>query len=209
MSQRFRVRAWTARVLAGALAAGLAAGACGDGPTEPAVDAGTISFAYSGAETGSFYATGPISPSKPPPQEGAAAFTDPDFGMTVIIGVRARRASRADLIQLFLPRVTRPATFNLDPMADEACHDSTAAGCPFAVVGLDVPIDGPGVVGAEPPDNVYFVTEGLIVVTSVSATRITGTFRGKGWSLALPGDEREIVVSNGTFDVAVSALRDP
>lgn len=186
-----------------------AAVACGDGPTQPEAAAGSLSFTYSGAQSGTLTVTGALNPrAGPPSSDGAVAWTDREDGVTVITGVRTRGTTNADMIQIALPRVTTPRTFTLNAGCAPAL---TVLACPLAIIGIDVPIQAPqpGTALREPPAGLYLFTAGTIVVTSVSGTRVTGTFQGSAETLGFEPlvPSKVIAVTNGTFDVPI--LSDP
>lgn len=194
-------------LLAGLLAATSAA--CGGG-TEPELDVGSLSFTYSGAESGAFAAVGPLDPNEDlPTSDGAAGVRFGSESLLLVTAVQMRGTANANVIQLALPNITAPRTFNLD---DDQCLTSPAAfACPFIFMGIDVPIQsmgGPDVTA--PPDGLYIFSTGTITVTAVSATRITGTFQGSAESLDLDlsATPRVVVVTNGTFDVPIRSGED-
>src|SRR5687768_12808585 len=190
----FRVSGRTAVLLAA-----LAACGGGDGPTEPVATTNSMSFAYSGAVSGSFDVSGEGGPG----DEGASGFkfAGPRTMLT-IGGVKKLSATRATLMQLILPDVTAPRTFNL---SDDVCLDFNTT-CPLAAFAPDIEPGPPSLSPDADLDEFYLFTSGTVVVTSVSATRITGTFAGTAETLSLEGPPKTVTISNGKFDVAVTSL---
>lgn len=185
---------------AGLLAAFTAA--CGDGGTEPELQTGSLSFSYSGAESGTFAATGPLDVDGGAPTSDGAAAQSYGTTFTRIAAVRMAGSNQADIIQFALPAVTGPGSFSLDMECLSASYGGFT--CPFAVIGLSVPTQSPP--PGSPtvlPDGLYAFASGTITVTSVTATRIVGTFSGSAQSIEFdPSAGAEVItVTNGTFDV--------
>ena len=175
--------------------------ACGgnDGPTEPVATVNSMSFAYSGAASGSFAVSGEAGAGA----DGAAAlrFAGPP-GMLVVVGMKTHSATRAALMHLVLPSVTAPRSLSL---SDEACLDFNTT-CPLAAFAPDMEAGQPSLTPDADLEDMYVFTSGTVVVTSVSATRIAGTFEGTAETLSLGEPSKTINVSNGRFDVTVTSL---
>ncbi|CAN5652555.1 hypothetical protein BH23GEM1_BH23GEM1_04320 [soil metagenome] len=184
----------------------VAAGCGGDGPTEPAALSGSISFTYSGSETGSFQATGRLDPFRSGPyRDGAAAIRDRYAGVEtmIVLGIQMRSSVRADLLFLSFPAVTTPQTL---PLSDFECP-SGGGPCTLTLYGNSFGINVP--VASGPPvfffdaENDYHFTGGTVTVASVTGARITGSFQGTAETQPFSGPPRVITVTNGRFDVPI------
>lgn len=191
-----------ARSLATACLVTLAAAACGgDAPTEPAQTAASMSFTYTGAESGSFAVTGLAGPA----QAGAVGVKfDGPPRLLLVSGMQLRTSTQADYLDLVLPEVSAPRTFSL---ADD-CGPSIEA-CPIGFVGIDQPLEfvlqDPE---TEPDQGLFVFTAGTVTVTMASATRIAGTFQGTAQTLTFQSTPRVITITNGKFDVPLISLDD-
>lgn len=176
------------------------AGCGGDGPTEPAAIAGSMSFTYSGAASGSFAVSGDPRPGG----DGATGlwFNGPPR-MLFVGGVKMHSATRGTFMDLMLPDVTAPRSFSLD---DEACLDFDAV-CPVVIFAPDVAVGQPSLSPETGIEEAYFFTSGTVVVTSVSGSRVSGTFAGTAETTPLQGASKSIAVSNGKFDVEIRSLQ--
>ena len=176
---------------------------CGDGGTEPELQIGSLTFSYSGAESGTFAVSGPLDiDGGPPSSDGAGAVTSNANAVTRITAVRIAGSGEADIIQILLPPVTAPGSFTLDMECLSLSSDGFD--CPFAVLGLALPTTSPPPgTTPTPPEGLYVFSSGTVTVTSVTATRITGTFTGTAESISfdLSAPPETVVVTNGTFDV--------
>lgn len=197
------------RILLGAIAL-VALGACGEDAVGPVVGAGSLSFDYTGGlpgelEGGAFSVSGAprlSSGGRPEPAEWATAGPHPLEGPLVPVGSKLaivafapRGAGEGDEVVLTLPRVSAPATIPIE-------GDCTALSCARGVflLGVDprAPHDG--------LDGSCDLIEGVLEVTSVSATRIRGTFSATGrctHSLR-DGPFFDLTVRAGAFDVEIS-----
>ncbi|CAN5694021.1 hypothetical protein BH23GEM1_BH23GEM1_12230 [soil metagenome] len=180
----------------------LAAAACssGDGrtagPTEPVGAAGSVSFTYSGAESGSFSVAGQLVPG----QSGASGFrifvpTD----LLFVGGVRARNATHGDFFNLMLPNVTGPGAFSLDGR-------DCAIACPFAFFELDALLQPTSLPSDTDVQKHFVFTAGTVNVTFFNGLRIAGTFAGSASNLSPAGSVLVITVTNGKFDVPITSF---
>ncbi|MEX1185260.1 MAG: hypothetical protein WEA80_01550 [Gemmatimonadaceae bacterium] len=171
----------------------LTAGACGgDGPTEPVEAGGSMSFSYSGAESGSFSVTGPTKPY----QDGVVAQRLPDpLNVVRVVGIRMRSATNADFLELLLPNVTTPRTIALGGECG-----STITDCPIAAFGRDVSV-ALGMPDPGSAEGFFVFNSGTVIVTLVTSSRIAGTFEGTAASLTLGGVPREVTITDGKFDM--------
>lgn len=173
------------------------AGCGGDGPTEPAGPSGSLSFAFSGAESGSFSVDGRIGPATS--NHGATAVKyDEFFPFMAIVGLRMRSATRGDFFDIELPVVTAPGVFFLD---ESGCTSSMTT-CPVATFAVNLPVQSP-LLAMWDAENQYEFTSGTVTVTSISSTRMTGTFDGSASNLLSGSAEKVITVTNGKFDVPI------
>lgn len=191
------------RIPALALAACLVAvAACDDGTTGP-VDApsGSLSFSYSGAQSGSFSATGQYGEDRTgsfewrPFAVGLRYFDNSVNAQTIdIFGVAPRSGTRGDAVDLFIDDLTQPRALSLDL---EACLLNRATldvrdGCAVGLFAFDAsPQTGAG--------EIWLTRTGTLTVEAVSAGRIRGSFSGT----LVNEDDDVITVSGGTFDVPV------
>lgn len=183
-----------------------AAGCGGDGPTEPAALAGSISFDYSGSETGFFQATGRIDPFRSGPYtDGAAVLRDryAGFETMVVLGIQMQSSARADVLSLSFPGVTTPQTI---PLADIECPSGDAP-CTLTLFGssfgIDMPVASGPLVFFFDAENDYHFTGGTVTIESVTGTRMTGTFEGTAATRPPSGSPQIITVTNGRFDVPI------
>ena len=183
---------------ASVLLAALAGCGGSDGPTEPVSDINSISFTYSGAISGSF---GVSAPAEPGPDRATALRLSGPPRMLAIAGFKMHTATRAAVIQLFLPDVSAPRSFSL---RDDACLDFYAA-CPLAAFAPDMQ-GQPSLSPDAELEEFYFFSSGTVVITSVSATRVAGTFEGTAETLTLGEPSKTITISNGKFDMAIASL---
>lgn len=190
------------RTCAGICLVALAVAACGgDGPIDPVSPTASMSFTYSGAESGSFAVTGLSGPSR----SGASAvrFDGPPT-LLMVSGTQLRTSTHLDFLDFVMPPAAAPKTFSLG----DDCGPSTAA-CPVGAVGIDQPAKFElGNPGAEPDPRFFVFTSGTVTVTMASATRIAGTFEGTAQTLTLQETPRVLTITNGKFDVPLVPLED-
>jgi hypothetical protein len=189
-----------ASLIAGAWLMALAAAACGgDGPTDPVQTAGSLSFTYSGAESGSFAVTGVRGPAS----DGASGVRLSGPPNLLIVGaVRATSGTQQDFFEMWLSDVAAQTTISL---GQPECF-STVTDCPFVVFGRNMPKELPDL-GTE-VEGYYVFRVGTVTVTTVNENRIAGTFQGTAASLTLQDTPRVIEITNGKFDVPVMSLDD-
>jgi hypothetical protein len=183
------------------LATVLLSAGCGGSVTAPEAfnPSGTLSFTYSGSITGSFAATGELVMPQgdlPAAITGAGAWRQQEQ-----LAFAASRADgvHVDVFSLILGDVTQTGTFAINVAA---CV-STPAQCRvgFFLPQLDVSelSSGPDIEALR--ERGFTMIAGDVTVTSISTTRVRGTFRG----LAVRGTEVSLVntitITNGTFDL--------
>jgi hypothetical protein len=168
----------------------LSLAACDDSTGSGQAAQGTVTFTYSGAETGAYEATGRFDRLRPDRGTFAVAGRGEleTGGDGLVVFAHAQRADgRADelLLSVTGPRV---GEFRCD-------EDAAAADCPIGAlffVGTDVEGETEGF---------YSSVEGTVSITSINEDRARGTFsfRLEGFDL----EPTEVQVTSGTFDVPI------
>jgi hypothetical protein len=170
----------TSRMLVAALL--VVAAGCGDG-TGPFGINGTLSFSHSGATTGTFNASGSVLVINPDAATWAAGARDEATQSIAIAANVAQSGSTFDNVVIDFPQVDA-GTVAIGAGANNAnvaiSFDMTASGSAAWVCGL---------------------TSGSVVVSSVSGSRVRGSFSGSGTCLPNGGAPVAFAVSNGSFDV--------
>ena len=165
--------------------------ACGsDGPTTVTAFDGALTFTYSGANSGTFSASGalPSSASAQTTSAWAAAQASATSEMFVV-AVSPRSSTTHDLVGIFIQR----NTVGSDPVDPN---------CGFNCTGMDITI-GLSNSGSSFTAN-CFLTAGTIAITEKSASRMKGTFSGTGECVSSSGSPTgTFTATNGTFDVAI------
>jgi hypothetical protein len=176
---------------------------CDRGSTdpEPFDPIGSLSFTYRGSITGTFSATGALeipADSSLPSVTGAGAYPQQD--QLALVASYADAPPHADLFTLLLGDVWRGGSFQIDP---SPCAGGSPAECR---VGFFLPEVHPSEWTATPDlqtirNQGYLMITGHVTITSISRTRVKGSFRGT----ALRGSElnlqNTIAISNGLFDL--------
>ncbi|HEY0021559.1 MAG TPA: hypothetical protein VGB24_01585 [Longimicrobium sp.] len=187
------------RAAASLLALALLAG-CGDAPFVPTetIEAGSMTFEYSGAVAGSFAADGaPEVDQKARPRPGTWAVAgESHFSAekVIITGYSSNAQGQPVLMAFSVPRVTGPATIDIDT-------NCVTPECSSLLL----------LVGSDPrdPHGTSALTcdmqRGTLQVTSAGADRMAGTFSGEGFCVANVRTDPFIrfTVRDGTFDVDV------
>lgn len=180
-----------------ALAALALSVSCSDGPNEPTLNAsGSVAFSYNGGTlvtAGSYSANGglPTSQTTQATQQWAAGFRDTENNNNIGVVASVPRANnRFDMAMLVFDRSTSgSSTINAN---------CSAATCAALIVMYNISesstATGEVMCGLE---------TGTMTLTTVSATRATGSFSGTGTCILLDDftTESTFSVSNGTFDV--------
>jgi hypothetical protein len=172
--------------------------ACGDGPVDPTPEPseGSISFTYSGAQSGSFSAQGNIrldSNGDPVTDSFANAWADGERLM--IAGMRVRSAERRDGIAFLFSGQPAPGSYPLDFMQCGSGQSQTP--CSVGMIVLNVPIQG-----GDPTDGYIFVS-GTMNLTRVSSTFVEGTFSGTALKMGETGTVAAIQVTAGRFSTPI------
>ena len=179
-----------------ALCAIVAAG-CGDS-TKPG--ASTLSFTYTGAgvaNTTTFSVTGEIPPnivgtSSIGTTAWAAGGVDPASNYSNILAAIPKSSSSWDLFGIGVTRKS-VGTSPLDANCDDEATNCTGI---FMFLGLNPNGD----------TFTYFcvLTSGSVTITSITDSRIAGTFSGNGFCEDANFLETPFTVTNGQFDVAIT-----
>jgi hypothetical protein len=149
---------------------------------------GDLSFSHSGATSGTFNASGSVLVTDPNTATWAAAARDNSAQSIAIAAHIARPSNTSDEIAIDFPQLT-PGTVTVANGA------------------------GVGITFGRPqtgnPAWSCALASGSVTVTSVSSTRISGTFSGSGGCVSASGSPAAFTVTNGSFDaplVDVSAF---
>jgi len=170
---------------------------CGDA-TGPSVPEHTFAFDYSGDITGTFSASGLPTEATPgvlAPTGYAAAMSYPAgtsrAGTLSFITQDPRGQQQGDMF--LMSRI--PATRGTVTLA------SGANNTPAALLYLDVL----WTFATFRPTTIYVLDAGTLTITSVSATRVRGTFHGTAHLLRSSGVDptRALTITNGEFDVSI------
>jgi hypothetical protein len=181
------------------LAAGAAAltlGCAGD--ASPPNTAGVVSFSYSGAASGTFNATGsqPASAAEfeTKPWGAGHLFTGGDGSS--VTSVAPRNSTTHDYLVVLIP-ANSPSTSQID---FDNCTANVCASVFFVLAR------------ANASDAVFeqdcYLQTGSITITSVTSSRMQGTFSGNGTCETQAGATSSVVVTNGAFDVPILASFD-
>jgi hypothetical protein len=215
-------RTYTLTALVLALSATAACDRQPAGPAEPAAaslaglpmnppgreDAGFLSFAYTGDESGRYFAFGEptgVSGTTPIGSDFAAAThyyfggsPREEFGTAVTSTARAQ-AGLSDLVHIQFPGALQTGTYPIS-----TCGRGGGPFCPLITLVFDV---DNGVDGGGTQARYYEFSSGSITITSVENGRVTGTFEGTAVQSWPPeGAGSRIVVTDGRFDVPVSEV---
>jgi hypothetical protein len=178
------------RLLTALAAATLALAGCKDSTGSKDIASGSLAFSYTGARSGTYSASGAIHPT-------ASGFTKQPFASGVkltnggqnfvgIISYVPVTASTGHEVIIIFPSTA--AGQNV-PLSDNC----VTSDCPLAIVAFETDPDL-----QEDNSDPFFFTAGTLHVTSVSSTRITGTFSGVAEDF---DGTRTITITGGSFDV--------
>jgi hypothetical protein len=175
----------TPRLVLGVLL--MAAASCSESTGLGALS-GDLSFSHSGATSGTFDASGSVLVPDPNAATWAAAARD-DAAQSIAIAAHiARPSNTSDEIAIDFPQLT-PGTV-------------TVANGAGVTITFGRPQTGAAAWSCA-------LASGSVVVTSLSSTRIRGTFSGSGGCVSATGSPAAFTVTNGSFDaplVDVSAF---
>jgi hypothetical protein len=186
-----------------AVAAALLLAGCADaaGP-DPFDPVGRLSFTYRGAVSGAFSAVGVLEPEPGgtfSPVTGAGGYR---LAEGLVLAGSVATATGLDAFSLLLGGVEGPGTVALDPTA---CAGGSAPSCR---AGVFLPgLAAAAWSGVPDPAEIlaagFVMIAGEVVVTSISSTRVRGTFRGLAVRGAEPSLANTIAIEGGTFDLPV------
>ena len=151
-----------------------------------------VSMAYAGGVSGSFSASGTFDSSAPPNTQTFAFASSGADGTLEVVAYRQRGGARFDFATLTVPEAA-VGNVALDVCLGETCASVTLA--------LDV-----GQAAGSIATHTCNLDTGTIRLTTLSATRATGTVSGTG--VCLPGSGGASVpfqLTSGSFDVQVRA----
>lgn len=186
------------------LLAALSLTSCGDGSTEPeAFDpSGSLSFSYGGTISGRFSVAGElvIPGGAVSPVTGAGAFLQQEN--LALVATHADGPVQADVFSIMLGDARGTGSYPVDP---SSCTSGSLTKCR---VGIFLPDMESSELSVTPDletlrSRSFVMITGDITITSYSATRVRGTFRGlavRGTQLSLLNT---ITISNGMFDLPI------
>lgn len=159
----------------------LSALACGSDSTNPPPLSGSLSFNFVvGTSARSFAANGVPSTTWPATTSWAGADAHPTENAFSIDAVMPRSPGVVDEINIYVARNT---------VGSATIGESGVSEISVTLTGADV--------------VACLITSGTIEITSVSNTRVAGTFSGAGTCEAVGETPTEFSISNGVFDVAI------
>lgn len=176
---------------------------CGGGSTdvEPFDPSGSLSFTYRGAINGSFSAAGELelaAAATYQPVTGAGAYRQQDH--LAVVASRLLGGGRLEGFTLLLGDVRRSGSLAIDPTV---CMGASMSLCRIGFFLPDFdPAESNGAPDLETLATSSFVLlTGEVTITTITANRMKGTFRG----LAVRGGELSardaITISSGAFDL--------
>jgi hypothetical protein len=187
------------------LIAALLSAGCGDSVTEPEPfnPSGTLSFTYSGAINGSFAATGELVMPQgdvPAAVTGAGAWRQQE---QLAFAASRTDGAHVDAFSLILGDVTQTGTIAINVAACVSTPAQCRVGFFLPQVAVSELSSAPDIEALRA--RAFTMIAGDVTVTSISAMRVRGTFRG----LAVRGTEvslqHTITITNGTFDLPLRA----
>lgn len=190
------MKIWYRFALVPALA--LVLGACDDDAVQPDMDEakiGEVSFRFSGDRSGTFQARGALEGSATGQLRfGTYALGLVDSTNLVVEGFRAGTQPKGDAFIIALIDFRGPGTY---PIGADDCD--LGDDCSLMVFAMGFNIESSQV----PPDRLYIVTSGSVVVTAANDERARGTFSGTGILFDIQTGDfgAELQISNGEFDV--------
>jgi hypothetical protein len=165
------------RLLVGALL--VAAAGCSDSNSPFGLN-GSLSFSHTGATTGTFNASGSLLVLDPQAATWAAGARDDANQSIGIVANVARTSTTFDDIVIDFPQLTTGTVTVANGAAVAIAFGQTTTGTAQWICGL---------------------TSGSVTVSSISGSRVRGSFSGAGTCLASTGGPVAFTVSNGDFDV--------
>lgn len=180
-----------------ALLAVLAAVACSDTSGPDTAASGSVSFSYTGAQSGTFNVTGAVSSISAPSntQPWAIGIRDQATSSIGVVGNRPQSQGLYDVVVISANRLaagTASIDANCDPNVNPSCD------------GVAVIFNATGGQTASTM-LVCVLASGTVTLASVSSTRATGSFSGAGTCVDKNSVTTGFTVSDGTFDVALTS----
>lgn len=184
------------RRLAVFVALAFGASACSDssGPGNPT--SGSVSFSYTGAQSGSFNVTGAVTSLSAPSntQPWAVGIRDQASSTIGVVANRPQSAGRYDVVVIAANRLTVGSS-----SIDTNCDPNFDTGCDGVAVVFDA-----SDTQSSPTMLVCVLTGGTVTIASLTSSRVTGSFSGSGSCADQNSVETGFTVSEGTFDVALT-----
>jgi len=181
----------TNRVLTALAAATLVLAGCGDSTgSNNQIASGSLAFGYTGARSGSYSASGAIHATTTgfvkEPFAAGVKLNDSGTDFVGIVAYVPVTTSTGHEVLILFPKVAAGQSVSLS----ENCVSNS---CPLAIVAFETDPDL-----EEDDSDPFFFTSGTLQVTSISGSRISGTFSGQAEDF---DGTRTITVTGGTFDV--------
>jgi hypothetical protein len=189
-------------VLASAIAL---AGCSDDPPTGPGSVSGSLSFNYTGAGATSAqtYTASGTAPANPETDNGTNAWAvggvSTAENATVVLASRPVSGSTSTWDQIFV--ITNRTSAGTETI-DSGCDDEAASNCTGIMLFFGTNASG------TTASYTCFLTTGSVTLSNVSTTNVTGTFSGSGSCFSATGATSNITITNGTFNVGLTALLD-
>ena len=174
--------------------------ACGsDSPTAPIAVSGTVTFNYSGGGGGSYSATGSLlstaSQATAQSTTWSTGWKDNADGSTNIASNVAVTSTLSNFFGIIINRQTA-GTATIDPN----CTSTNTTACTDVVLFI-------GFTAASGNfTSVCALESGSVVIATISATKVTGTFSGTGTCVTSTGTPSTFTITNGSFDVPLQAM---
>jgi len=174
--------------------------ACGsDNPTAPVAASGTVTFNYSGAGGGSYSASGSLlstaSSGTAQSTTWSTGWKDNADGSTNVASNVAVTSTVANFFGIVINRQTT-GTATIDPN----CQSTNTTACTDVILFIGFNANS----GAF--NFVCALESGSVVIATISASKVTGTFSGTGTCVSSTGAPSTFTITNGSFDVPLQAM---
>jgi hypothetical protein len=170
--------------------------ACKDSTSPNTIGAsGSVSFTYAGGNSGSYSASGGITSTTTPDftRNWAAGARDQATTSIAIASVQAQANNTHDTFIMVIPRQTAGnATVSVN------CTETATTTCAALLVSF-----GESNTNDQVFQRACGLDSGTLTITSISSTRVSGTFSGTGTCFTSTGGTSSFTVTNGSFDVAL------
>lgn len=161
----------------------------GDGPTTVTGFNGALSFTYSGANSGTFSASGSV------PTTANGQFTNAwaaaqasSTSEMFVAAVSPRSSTTHDIVGIFIQRNT---------VGSVTINSTCNVNCNSVDLAIGVANNGSTFTAD------CFLTAGTIAITEKTSSRMKGTFSGTGTCSSSVGSTGSFTATGGTFDVAI------